>query len=197
MFKLFKEEIDCHTRRLFHTIDIHVKVGEAKVQKAFVANEVITEVFVSNEEMSTNIVKEAFDEVKFRERFDIIGDDVGKSNSKKDCDIVGDHFGKSNSEKDYEIVRCGVEKSNSENDYDIVSDDVGKSNSKKNYDIVRDVVGKSYNEKVGDILVHEDMDIPNFDFYTHLKAQPRKHLKNVSLRTLWRRLDRKNRRPIE
>ncbi|WVZ25103.1 hypothetical protein V8G54_003647 [Vigna mungo] len=43
MFKLFKEEVDCHTRQLFDSIDV------------------ITEVYVTKEEMSTEIVKEALD----------------------------------------------------------------------------------------------------------------------------------------
>ncbi|BAT92299.1 hypothetical protein VIGAN_07099500 [Vigna angularis var. angularis] len=45
--------------RILHWI--HVKVGEAEVQKAFLCNEMITEVYVTNEEMATEIVKEALD----------------------------------------------------------------------------------------------------------------------------------------
>ncbi|XP_052731173.1 uncharacterized protein LOC128195970 [Vigna angularis] len=45
--------------RILHWI--HVKVGEAEVEKAFFCNEIITEVYVTKEEMATEIVKEALD----------------------------------------------------------------------------------------------------------------------------------------
>ncbi|WVZ19417.1 hypothetical protein V8G54_006739 [Vigna mungo] len=94
------------------------------------------------------------------------------------------------------IVLYGVGKSNSEKDFDMDGDDVGKSNSEDS-DIFGDVVDKIDFEKSGDVLVDEVMDIQKSDMYTCLKAQPRKRVKSVCLKTPWTRLDRKNHRPIE
>ncbi|WVY95891.1 hypothetical protein V8G54_028042 [Vigna mungo] len=241
---------------------MHVKHGEVQVEKAFSSNEVITEVYVSKEEMSIEIVKEALDghhnarvndnlhrrsiadivaknealraiivdqevsiaklekvveklqmfRAKKRQRKvydattpfkksksekddDISTDDVGNSNSKEDY-MLGDDFGSRILQKDNQIVLYNVGKSNLEKDFEMEGD-VGKSNSDKGSDIFRDVVGKIYIEKVGDVLGDEEMEIQKSDMYTRLKAQPRKLVKSVSLKTPWTRLDRKKRRRIE
>ncbi|WVY97039.1 hypothetical protein V8G54_029190 [Vigna mungo] len=277
MFKLFKEEVDCHIRRLFDTIDesvhnvyeqlqkrikgdevadgrdkkdhtviwlvvylhyryilmlvtknklaktksslaiilhwMHVKVGEAEVEKAFSSNEVITKVYVRKEEMSIEIVKEALDghhNAKVKDNLhrrsiaDIVSENEAlraiivdqevsiaklkkvveklqmfraKKRKRKEDYILGDDFRSRILQKDNQIVLYGV----------------GKSNSEKGSDIFRDVVGKFYIEKTGDVLGDEEMDMQKSDMYTCLKAQPRKRVKSVSLKTPWTRLDRKNR----
>ncbi|WVZ21319.1 hypothetical protein V8G54_008641 [Vigna mungo] len=191
--KLAKTKICLH--RILHLM--HVKVGEAEVVKAFSSNEVIIEVYVSKEEMSTEIVKEALD---------------GYHNARvKDnlhwrsiADIVPENVALRAIIVDQEVSIAKLEKvSKSEKDDDISADDVGNSNSKEHYMLEKDLdmegddVGKIYIEKLGEVLGDEEMDIQNSDMYTRLKAQPRKHAKNVSLKTPWTRLGRKNRRRIE
>ncbi|BAU02295.1 hypothetical protein VIGAN_11179400 [Vigna angularis var. angularis] len=225
--------------RILHWI--HVKVGEAEIEKVFLCNEVITEVYVSNEEMCTEIVKEGLDDhhnaglkenLERRSMADIVAenealviiivdqeasiaklekmvdnlqmlvaqncqrfDDVGNSNSKKKCDMLVDEFGTSSSQEDYEVVVSSIGKSNSKKESEIEGDDVDKSNSEKVFDVTPDV-GKSFNEKGGDVLGNEEMDTEKSDMYTRLKAQPRKRVRSVLLKTPWTRLDRKNHRRI-
>ncbi|KAG2391600.1 hypothetical protein LR48_Vigan10g277000 [Vigna angularis] len=123
-------------------------------------------------------------------------DDVGNSNSKKDYDMLVDDFGTNNSQEDYEVVVSSVGKSNSKKESEIEGDDVEKSNSENIFDVTRDGVGKSFNEKGGDVLGNEEMVTEKSDMYTRLKAQRRKRVKSLVLKTPWTRLDRKNRRRI-
>ncbi|WVZ06522.1 hypothetical protein V8G54_019868 [Vigna mungo] len=294
MFKLFKEEVDCHTRRLFDTNDVsvdnvyeqlqncikggevadvwntqkrshchvdgcifalqiwamehvlfgqnklaktktciprilhwmHVRVGEAEVEKAFSSNEVITEVYVSKEEMYIEIVKEAIDgdnniRVKDNLHRRSIADIVAENEALRTI-IVDQEVSIAKLEKEVEKLqmihakkrqpkvydgRTPVKNSNSKGDYkldeefrgtilhkdnEIVLYSAWKSNSEKGDD-----VGNIDIEKDGDDLVHEEILIQNSDMYTRLKAQPRKRVKSVSLKTPWTKLDRKNRRRIE
>ncbi|KOM57644.1 hypothetical protein LR48_Vigan11g067700 [Vigna angularis] len=217
---------------------IHIKVGEAEVERAFFCNEIITEVYVTKEEMAIEIVKEALDghhNARVKQNYGrksladvvaenealraIIGDqeasivkldklveklqmfaaqkrqwfaDVGNCYSNKDYDMVVDAFGTTNLEEDYEVLLSSIEKSNSKKELQMQGDDVEKSNFEKVFDITPDGVGKSVHEESGGVLGNEEMGIEKSDMYTRLKAQPRKHVKSLALKTPWTRLDRKN-----
>ncbi|WVZ02384.1 hypothetical protein V8G54_023190, partial [Vigna mungo] len=210
--------------RILHWM--HVRVGEAEVEKAFSSNEVITEVYVSKEEMYIEIVKEAIDgdnniRVKDNLHRRSIADIVAENEALRTI-IVDQEVSIAKLEKEVEKLqmihakkrqpkvydgRTPVKNSNSKGDYkldeefrgtilhkdnEIVLYSAWKSNSEKGDD-----VGNIDIEKDGDDLVHEEILIQNSDMYTRLKAQPRKRVKSVSLKTPWTKLDRKNRRRIE
>ncbi|XP_052723828.1 uncharacterized protein LOC128193765 [Vigna angularis] len=225
--------------RILHWI--HVKVGEAEIEKAFLCNEVITEIYVSNEEMCTEIVKEGLDghhnaglkeNLQRRSMADIVAenealvaiivdqeasigklekmvdnlamvvaqkrqqfDDVTNSNSNKKCDMLVHEFGTSSSQEHYEVEVSSIGKSNSKKESEIEGDRVDKSNSENVFDVTP-AVGKSFIENDGDVLGHAEMDTEKSDIYTRLKAQPRKCVRSVLLKTPWTRLDRKNHRRI-
>ncbi|KOM50395.1 hypothetical protein LR48_Vigan08g122200 [Vigna angularis] len=182
---------------------IHVKVGEAEVEKAFFCNEIITEVYVIKEEMAREIVKEALDghhnaRVKQNYGRKCLADIVAENEALRaiiDYDMVVDAFGTTNSEEDYEVLLSSVGKSNSKKELQMQGDDVEKSNFEKVFDITPDSVGKSVHEESGDVLGNEEMAIEKSNMYTRLKAQPRKRVKSLALKTPWTRLDRKNARP--
>ncbi|KAG2403080.1 uncharacterized protein HKW66_Vig0183660 [Vigna angularis] len=186
--------------RILHWI--HVKVGEAEVEKAFFCNEIITEVYVTKEEMATEIVKEALDghhnaRVKQNYKRKSLADIVVENEALRaiiDYDMVVDAFGTTNSEEDYEVLLSSVGKSNSKKELQMQGDDVEKSNFEKVFDITPDGVVKSVHEESGDVLGNEEMDIEKSNMYTRLKAQPRKRVKSLALKTPWTRLDKKNAR---
>ncbi|WVZ19414.1 hypothetical protein V8G54_006736 [Vigna mungo] len=220
MFKLFKEEVDCHTRRLFDTIDVsvhnvyeqlqnrikgdevadiwamehvlfgqtklaktksciprilhwmHVKVGEAKVEKAFSFNEVITEVYVSKEEMYIDIVKEALDghhngRVKDNLHRQSIADIVAENEALRTIIIEQEVSiaklekvvqklemirSKKRQRKVYD-ARTPIKKSKLEKDDDISADDVGKSNSKED-NMLGDEFGSLISQKDNQIVLY-------------------------------------------
>ncbi|KAG2375656.1 uncharacterized protein HKW66_Vig0161900 [Vigna angularis] len=258
MFKLFKDEVDCHTRRLFDTVDvsvhnvyeeiqkhikgdeylvsslcdaalcvgkrqnrshchvvgcvfalqiwamehvlfgqkklaktnsclprilhwIHVKVGEAEIEKAFLCNEVITEVYVSNEEMCTEIVKEGLDghhnaglkeNLQRRSMADIVAENealvaiivdqeasIGKLEKMVDnlAMFVAqkrqqfDDVTNSNWNKKCDMLVHEFGTSSSQEHYEVVVSSIGKSNSKKESEIEGDRVEKSNSENVFDV----------------------------------------------
>ncbi|KOM27182.1 hypothetical protein LR48_Vigan404s003300 [Vigna angularis] len=170
--------------------------------------------------MYTEIVKEALDghhnaglkeNLQRRSMADIVGENeallaiivdqeasIGKLEKMVDkLEIFVAQKRKQADDEDYEVVVSSVGKSNSKKESKIKGDDdVEKSNSEKIFDVTLDVGGKSFNEKGGDVLGNEEMDTEKSDMYTRLKAQPRKRVRSVLLKTPWTRLDRKNRRRI-
>ncbi|KOM26484.1 hypothetical protein LR48_Vigan277s000400 [Vigna angularis] len=195
MEKQFKDEVDCHTRRLFDTIDV------------------ITEVYVSNEEMGTEIVKEGLDghlnaglkeNLERRSMADIVAENealvviiVDQEASITKLEKMVDNLQMLVAQKRqrFEVVVSSIGKSNSKKESEIEGDDVEKSNFEKVFDVTPNV-GKSFNEKGGDVLGNEEMDTEKSDMYTRLKDQPRKRVRSVLLKTPWTRLDRKNHRRI-
>ncbi|KOM34785.1 hypothetical protein LR48_Vigan02g093500 [Vigna angularis] len=95
----------------------------------------------------------------------------------------------------YEVVVSSIGKSNSKKESEIEGDRVEKSNFENVFDVTP-AVGKGFIENVGDVLGHAEMDTEKSDMYTRLKAQPRKRVRSVLLKTPWTRLDRKNHRRI-
>ncbi|KOM34617.1 hypothetical protein LR48_Vigan02g076700 [Vigna angularis] len=122
-------------------------------------------------------------------------DDVTNSNSNKKCDMLVHEFGTSSSQEHYEVQVSSIGKSNSNKESEIEGDRVDKSNSENVFDVTP-AVGKCFIENDGDILGHAEMDTEKSDMYTRLKAQPRKRVRSVILKTPWTRLDRKNHRRI-
>ncbi|KAG2399451.1 uncharacterized protein HKW66_Vig0080670 [Vigna angularis] len=168
MFKLFKEEVDCHTRRFFDTIDVSVHNVYEELQKRIKGDEVadvITVVLVTNEEMSTDIVKEALDShhnARVKDNFGrkSLGDIVAKN--KAFVAIIVDHEASiAKLEKVVDKLQMflaqkrqqgdGVGNSNSKNDYDMLVDDFGSINSQQDYEIVVSAVWKSNSKKDLDI----------------------------------------------
>ncbi|KAG2396509.1 uncharacterized protein HKW66_Vig0227840 [Vigna angularis] len=61
-FELFKEDVDSHTRRLFDRTDVCLGNVYEELEKRLKGTKVVTtEVFISNEDMCNDIVKESFD----------------------------------------------------------------------------------------------------------------------------------------
>ncbi|XP_047148154.1 uncharacterized protein LOC124820491 [Vigna umbellata] len=120
--------------RILHWI--HVKVGEAEVKKTFLSIEVIIGVYVTKEEMSTEIVKEALDghhNARVNENLhrQFMADIVAENEALRAI-IVDQEVSIAKLEKVVEKF-TPFKKSKSEKDDDISADDVGNSNSKQDY----------------------------------------------------------------
>ncbi|KOM29420.1 hypothetical protein LR48_Vigan681s000100 [Vigna angularis] len=133
--------------RILHWI--HVKVGEAEVEKTFFCNESeadygrksLADIVAKNEalraingdqeasivELEKLVEKLQMFAAQKRQRFA----DVGNCYSNKDYDMVVDAFGTTNSEEDYEVLLSFVGKSNSKKELQMQGDDVEKSNFEK------------------------------------------------------------------
>ncbi|XP_052725180.1 uncharacterized protein LOC108319219 isoform X2 [Vigna angularis] len=198
----------------------HVLFGQKKLAKRksclprilhWIHVKMITEVYVTKEEMATEIVKEALDDhhntrVKQNYGRKSLADIVAENEALRA--IIGDQeasiveleklieklqmFAAQKRQQSADVGNCYSNK-----DYDIVVDGFGTTNSEEDYevfDITPDAGGKSVHEESGDVLGDEEMDIEKSNMSTRLKAQPRKRVKSLALKTTWTKLDRKNAR---
>ncbi|WVY94303.1 hypothetical protein V8G54_033391 [Vigna mungo] len=160
---------------------------------------IFTEVFVLNEEMCSDIVKEVFDGHY---------NGIVKKNFQKEClshlvekeALVAMVVEQEDSIIKLEKVIKKLEMFVAENRQRKVEDSYTpfhKSNLVNLDHDIKVMVTQSYNQRGVDDLVEKDIDKQKFDLYTCLKGQPRKHVKSVVLITPWTRLSRKNHRPIE